>query len=50
MPRKSKRSFQDVVGKQTYEAWVGTYPPALPIWEGVWSVEGNDEFPRMGLV
>ncbi len=24
---------------------VGTYPPALPKWEGGWSVDGGDEFP-----
>jgi hypothetical protein len=23
----------------------GTYPPALPIWEGGWSVDLSDDFP-----
>ena len=28
---------------------VGTYPPALPKWEGGWSVDGCDGFPRAAL-
>lgn len=27
----------------------GTYPPALPKWEGGWSVDGNDGLPRAAL-
>jgi hypothetical protein len=27
----------------------GTYPPALPIWEGGWSVDGYDGLPRERL-
>jgi hypothetical protein len=26
-----------------------TYPPALPKWEGGWSVDGHDDCPRMAL-